>query len=85
MIERPEIERRAFYRIARIERRQMVRVRQFPHPRYAILPRRFNPQHGAWVAGSGFGASASSCFAAFSTFMEIVNNPRRDERQTIFR
>jgi hypothetical protein len=43
MIERPEVKRWAFYRIERIERRQMVRVRQFPHPRYAILPRRISP------------------------------------------
>jgi len=42
VIERTEVKRRAFYRIARIERRQMIRVRQFPHPGYAILPRRFN-------------------------------------------
>ena len=75
MIERPEVKRRASYRIARIERRQMVRVRQFPHARYAIFPRRSIPQHGAWVAGSGFGASPSSCFVAFSSFMEIANSP----------
>ena len=42
MIERPKVKRRSFYRIAWIERRQMIRVRQFPHPRYAILPRCFN-------------------------------------------
>ena len=67
MIERPEVKRWAFYRIARIERRQMVRVRQFPHPRYAILPRRFIPQqaHGSPVLASGRALRAVCCFFDF--------------------
>jgi hypothetical protein len=43
MKERPKIECRALYCIARIEGRQMVRVRQFPDPLYVVLCHPFSP------------------------------------------
>jgi hypothetical protein len=54
MKERPKIECRALYCIARIEGRQMVRVRQFPDPLYWSFVTPSVPQHGASAASSGF-------------------------------
>jgi len=60
MIERPKIERRTIYRIARLERRQMVRgtsctlvTRSFPAA--SATP------HGASAASSGFGSQHTPC------------------------